>query len=54
MEETCHLAQQIINDCPHLQIQGLMTIGAPNDTTCFDTLVQYRTHLATTVLHVDP
>eukprot|EP00560_Eucampia_antarctica_P006544 CAMPEP_0197826756 /NCGR_PEP_ID=MMETSP1437-20131217/3665_1 /TAXON_ID=49252 ORGANISM="Eucampia antarctica, Strain CCMP1452" /NCGR_SAMPLE_ID=MMETSP1437 /ASSEMBLY_ACC=CAM_ASM_001096 /LENGTH=253 /DNA_ID=CAMNT_0043427331 /DNA_START=162 /DNA_END=923 /DNA_ORIENTATION=- len=52
--EACALAKEIATECPHLEIQGLMTIGAPKDFTCFDKLVEYRTQVATTVLDVDP
>ena len=37
--ELCH---GIVTECPNLQLMGLMTIGAPNDETCFDVLVQCR------------
>jgi len=40
------LIQQITSSCPHLKINGLMTIGAPGDYTCFDTLVDYRRDVA--------
>jgi len=46
VEEMCSLAQEIVDNCPHLRVDGLMTIGAPNDYTCFDTLVDYRSALA--------
>jgi len=40
------LATSIQTKCPHLTIQGLMTIGAPGDYTCFDELVACRTKVA--------
>lgn len=32
--------------CPHLRLSGLMTIGAPGDMSCFDTLRSCRDALA--------
>lgn len=43
-EEALELVQFISTDCPNLEVQGLMTIGAPGDDSCFDTLMDYRTH----------
>ena len=40
--EVVELCRQITQECKHLQLLGLMTIGAPDDLTCFDTLVQCR------------
>jgi|EP01033_Poteriospumella_lacustris_P010370 hypothetical protein len=36
------LAQFIRDQCPLLQVRGVMTIGAPGDLTCFDRLVEAR------------
>ena len=36
------LITQIVTECPMLKIEGLMTIGAPDDLTCFDKLVECR------------
>jgi PLP dependent protein len=36
------LCRYIVNECPLLELRGLMTIGAPGDTSCFTTLVQCR------------
>lgn len=36
------LIDQITSNCPYLKINGLMTIGAPDDYSCFDKLVEYR------------
>lgn len=41
-DELKELIQSIISDCPLLKIRGLMTIGAPGDYSCFDTLVEFR------------
>ncbi len=30
------LAEYIMNQCPQLQLRGLMTIGATGDLSCFD------------------
>lgn len=32
------LCRSIVEECPLLVLRGLMTIGAPGDVTCFDTL----------------
>lgn len=41
-EEVTVLCQHILANCPHLLLKGLMTIGAPGDYTCFDTLRESR------------
>ena len=41
-EELPELIQAIRNECKRLLIKGVMTIGAPNDVTCFDKLVACR------------
>lgn len=41
-EELLPLVSFIASQCPRLRIKGLMTIGAPNDFTCFDKLVHHR------------
>ena len=46
-EEVVELCQQITNECSSLDLKGLMTIGAPGDLTCFDTLVQCRNKVGT-------
>ena len=51
--EVVGLADFIINSCPQLQLKGLMTIGAPEDPSCFDILQQCRTSLSQH-LNVDP
>ncbi|KAL7559936.1 hypothetical protein ACA910_008258 [Epithemia clementina (nom. ined.)] len=40
--EVVALCRDIVQECPALQLLGLMTIGAPGDETCLDTLVQCR------------
>lgn len=45
-DELTTLASSIIEECDQLNISGLMTIGAPGDMTCFDTLVGCRNKLA--------
>ena len=44
--EVCDLAKQISEECPSLSIDGLMTIGAPGDDSCFDTLAECRVEVA--------
>jgi len=46
IQDVIQLALDITKTCPYLQIRGLMTIGAPGDYTCFDTLVTYRKEVA--------
>lgn len=41
-ESVVTLCQDIVKSCPHLRIKGLMTIGAPGDLECFDTLVSCK------------
>jgi pyridoxal phosphate enzyme (YggS family) len=40
------LCRQIVADCPKLHLQGLMTIGAPGDESCFTTLAACREEVA--------
>ncbi|KAL9190832.1 hypothetical protein ACHAXT_000538 [Thalassiosira profunda] len=44
--EASDLVKQISEECPFLSIDGLMTIGAPGDDSCFDTLAQCRGEVA--------
>ena len=44
--EVCGLVKQISEECPSLSIDGLMTIGAPGDDSCFDTLAECRDEVA--------
>ena len=39
------LCRYIVTECPFLELRGLMTIGAPGDTSCFTTLAQCREHV---------
>ena len=45
--EIADLVKQISKECPYLSIDGLMTIGAPGDYSCFDTLSSCRNEVAT-------
>lgn len=45
-DELGSLVAAITTECPKLHIKGLMTIGAPNDYTCFEKLVACRKHAA--------
>lgn len=47
------LVTKISEECPWLSIDGLMTIGAPGDDSCFDTLRLCRDEVAS-VLDRDP
>lgn len=44
--ETAALAQSIRDECPLLNVAGLMTIGAPGDMGCFDRLSEARVDVA--------
>jgi PLP dependent protein len=44
-EEVQELFLYVQENCPHLKVSGLMTIGAPNDLSCFDKLVTCRQQL---------
>lgn len=44
--EVIDLVKQIAEECTSLSIDGLMTIGAPGDYSCFDTLSQCREEVA--------
>ena len=46
VEEVPELAVAVVAECSHLRLAGLMTIGAPGDSSCFDTLVQCREAVA--------
>lgn len=41
-QECVDLCLHIVKDCPALELCGLMTIGAPGDAGCFDTLAKCR------------
>lgn len=45
-EELVDLVKQISEECKWLSINGLMTIGAPGDDSCFDLLRQCRDEIA--------
>jgi hypothetical protein len=47
-DEVVDLVTSIKAECPFLNVKGLMTIGAPDDYTCFDKLVAVRQTLANT------
>jgi len=51
-KECAALAKEIAESCPNLRIDGLMTIGAPGDLSCFDLLVECRKSVAE-ILSVD-
>lgn len=46
VEEVPELAAHILSACPQLKLRGLMTIGAPNDASCFQTLRSCRDDVA--------
>lgn len=52
-EELADLVHQISVECKWLSIDGLMTIGAPGDDSCFDLLRQCRDDVAIS-LNRDP
>lgn len=52
-EELTDVVEKISKECYWLSIDGLMTIGAPGDYSCFDKLVECREEVAA-VLCRDP
>lgn len=44
--EAADLAERISEECPWISIDGLMTIGAPGDHSCFDALARCREEVA--------
>lgn len=48
-DEATAVASHIVAGCPALRLAGLMTIGAPGDSSCFDTLRACRKSLAETL-----
>lgn len=44
--EAVALGRHIAEGCPRLRLAGLMTIGAPGDAGCFDTLAACRDEIA--------
>eukprot|EP00429_Kryptoperidinium_foliaceum_P009947 CAMPEP_0176006880 /NCGR_PEP_ID=MMETSP0120_2-20121206/2947_1 /TAXON_ID=160619 /ORGANISM="Kryptoperidinium foliaceum, Strain CCMP 1326" /LENGTH=242 /DNA_ID=CAMNT_0017339627 /DNA_START=185 /DNA_END=913 /DNA_ORIENTATION=+ len=46
LEEAVELCQKIVNDCQHVKLKGVMTIGAPGDLECLDALVDCRNQVA--------
>jgi pyridoxal phosphate enzyme (YggS family) len=44
--ECVALCRHVAQECPRLQLQGLMTIGAVGDLSCFDILVDLRRKVA--------
>lgn len=51
-KQCAELVKEITDSCPHLRVDGLMTIGAPGDYSCFDALAECRKDVAE-VLGVD-
>ena len=45
--EVVDLCREIVEQCPALHLIGLMTIGAPGDESCLDTLVTCRREVQT-------
>lgn len=47
IENIIAVVDYILTNCSHLKLTGLMTIGAPGDSSCFDRLVSYKHALCT-------
>jgi pyridoxal phosphate enzyme (YggS family) len=45
-DQVVALCREIVETCPNLHLQGLMTIGAVGNVGCFDVLVQCRNDVA--------
>ena len=52
-EEAPALCKHIVDACPELALVGLMTIGAPGESSCFDALCECREAVARS-LGVEP
>lgn len=52
-EEVIEVCQQISQECEHVKLKGVMTIGAPGDLSCLDALVACRDKVAA-ALDMDP
>ena len=52
-DEAIELCQQIVKECQHVKLKGVMTIGAPGDLSCLDALVSCRNKVAES-LEMDP
>jgi PLP dependent protein len=52
-QQSIDLCQHIVQECPHLSLMGLMTIGARGDVSDFEALVQCRESVAQALL-IDP
>eukprot|EP00525_Craspedostauros_australis_P001042 CAMPEP_0198122798 /NCGR_PEP_ID=MMETSP1442-20131203/35849_1 /TAXON_ID= /ORGANISM="Craspedostauros australis, Strain CCMP3328" /LENGTH=247 /DNA_ID=CAMNT_0043781885 /DNA_START=266 /DNA_END=1009 /DNA_ORIENTATION=+ len=44
--EAAALCKQIVDECEHLELKGVMTIGAPGDVDCLESLVACRDDVA--------
>jgi len=51
--EAIELCQQIVQECQYVTLRGVMTIGAPGDLSCLDTLVECRNSIAQ-AMEIDP
>jgi PLP dependent protein len=52
-QECVDLCLHIVRNCPGLELRGLMTIGAPGDVGCFQTLAQCRDQVAAAFREAD-
>lgn len=52
-DECAALCQDIVAKCPKLHLQGLMTIGAPDDESCFTALAECRDAVASSLGRAD-
>lgn len=52
--EASALAIAVQSQCPNVSVKGLMTIGAPGDLSCFDTLVGCRVAVAAALGGIEP
>jgi len=51
--EILTLAKEVVANCPNLRVDGIMTIGAPGDYSCFDTLASYQGELLKILPHIE-
>merc|ERR1712150_283176 len=48
-EELLSFINEILSACPYLNIMGLMTIGAPGETSDFQALVDLRNYISSNI-----
>jgi hypothetical protein len=52
-DQAVELCRYIVQNCPRLKLCGVMTIGAEEDLSCFDTLVRCRDRVVASLKQID-